>query len=255
VRLLLPLLLGLLPQDEQAARFYERTRFEKAEAEEEEGRRVQELILNKDHWIGAYTAVARKFGPFPEDLEVAVDFTLEGEELARTTGQGSKGKISFNLKKLTEGQKKRDELEKQRKEAEAQGGRLVFKVPPLKFERIVYHELTHVLQKGYDAPKWFLEGMAQLMGDDMNAICGFAVGGRNVRSLDEPLADRSDLYARGHLFWKWLDSQGAAKGVAELAVLQRRPWKEALEEATRSTWPVMLIEEREWSAKEVEKLK
>jgi hypothetical protein len=43
--------------------------------------------------------------------------------------------------------------------------------------------------------------MAQLMGDDMNAIRGFAAGGRRVRSLDEPLADRSELYARGHLFW------------------------------------------------------
>jgi hypothetical protein len=255
VKVLLPLLIAVSLQDDRAARHYERTRFDAVAPEEEEGRRAVEILLNKDQWIGAYAAIAQKFGPFPEDLEVAVDFNMEGDELAKATGLGTRGKISFNLKRLTEGQKKRDELEKQRKETEAGGGKLVFKVPPLKFERIVYHELTHVLQRGYDAPKWFLEGMAQLMGDDPNAMCGFAVAGRKVRCIDEPLADRSDLYARGHLFWKWLDSQGAAKKAAELAVQQRRPWKDAIEEATRSAWPVILIVERDWSAKEIEKLR
>jgi hypothetical protein len=30
------------------------------------------------------------FGPIPPDLEVTVDFTLEGEELARTTGRATR---------------------------------------------------------------------------------------------------------------------------------------------------------------------
>ncbi|HLY11596.1 MAG TPA: hypothetical protein VKW04_20005, partial [Planctomycetota bacterium] len=63
-----------------------------------------------------------------------------------------------------------------------------------------------------------------------------------------------DLYARGHVFWMWLDSKGAVRKTADLVVAQHRPWKEALEESTGFPWPVLALAEREWSAKEVEKL-
>ena len=125
----------------------------------------------------------------------------------------------------------------------------------MRFERIVYHELTHVFQRGVDAPDWFNEGMAQLVSGDMNALCAFVEQGRVVDSIERGLAETNDIYARGHIFWKWLDSRGAAREVARAAVLDRRPWQEALESALHIPWPMIVRTEREWSEREAEKLK
>lgn len=248
------LLLGLLP-DERSLQLYERTRFKAAEPTDDAGRRVVELLLRKEHWVGAYRELADKYGAFPADLEVSVDFDFAGKELARAAGRGSRGTISFNLTQLSDAQKKIDAYQGKRKAAEARGQRMVFKVPPVKFDRVIYHELTHVLQQGYDAPLWFLEGMAQLAGDDPNSICAFAVEKKIVKDIDASITDRGDVYARGHLFWKWLETRHAVQKVFELCITQRRPWKESLLEATQQSWASLVASEREWSEKEVEKLR
>lgn len=255
MKALLLFLLGASLQDEAATRLYDQTRFEPPVTEEDEGRRVLAILLNREHWLGAFQAIAEKFGPFPESLVVSVDFDLDGEELARAAGKGDRGKVSFNLKKLTEGQKKHEAMEQKKREVEAKGGRFAYRIPPVRVERIIYHELTHVLQAGCKGPSWFLEGMAQLIGDDPNSMCGFAVNGRKVRDIDEPLTERNDIYARGHLFWKWLDAQGAAQKVAQLCLSQHFPWKAAVEEATGLAWSAILTQERDWSAKEIDRLR
>jgi hypothetical protein len=132
---------------------------------------------------------------------------------------------------------------------------MVFKVPPVRFDRVIYHELTHVLQQGYDGPLWFLEGMAQLAGDDMNAICGFAVAKKPLKNIDAPLAEKGDNYARGHLFWKWLESRYAVQKTVQHTIFERRPWKESLEDATQQSWASIVATEREWSERELEKLR
>ena len=38
-------------------------------------------------------------------------------------------------------------------------------------------------------------------------------------------------------------------------MFQRKPWKEAIEEATGFPWAVLLISEKDWSTKELEKFK
>ena len=53
-----------------------------------------------------------------------------------------------------------DEVYEKKRAAEARGQRFIITVPPIRFERIIYHELTHVLQQSYDAPLWFLEASA-----------------------------------------------------------------------------------------------
>src|SRR5689334_9816985 len=75
---LLVLLPALVADDDRANRFFDRVRFEKPEARDEEGRRVLEIFLKKEHWVGAYRTLEERFGKFPDDLEVAVDFKLEG---------------------------------------------------------------------------------------------------------------------------------------------------------------------------------
>jgi hypothetical protein len=246
------LLLVVSRDDERALRFFERVRFDKPEARDEEGRRILELFLKKEHWVGAYRTLEERFGKFPDDLEVAVDFRLDGDRLGSARCGGSKGEISFNFARLIVARKKLDELEQMQKDARAEGKRIIVKVPPLKLDRIIYHEMTHILQRNYDAPGWFLEGMAEFVGEDDNAICSLATSARRVKDIDDPVAERQDTYARGHLFWNWLEERGAAKKAVELSILQRKPWKEALEEATKIPWSVIVPSERDWSLREVE---
>jgi hypothetical protein len=251
-------LLALLamPDAEQRAReFFDRIQFEAPSPETDEGRRVAETLLKKETWIAAYCSLEQRLGPMPDQLVVKVDFTLEGQEAGFGSGTASEGRVRFNLKQLAECQKRTDEMEARRKEAEGRGGQMVYRVPPLRMDRLVYHELTHVFQRGCQAPPWFIEGMAQLMSEDINNLAAFANANRKVEAIDEQILDRNDTYARGHSFWKWLDSKGAAKKTAELVVFQQRPWKESLEEATGIPWSVLTLVEREWSEREVDKLR
>jgi len=244
-----------LPDGEQRARdFYDRIQFEAPSPDSDEGRKVAEILLKRENWIGAYRSIEQRLGEMPDNLVLRVDFTLEGEEVGWGGSNGSEGRVRFNLKQLTERQRKIDEIELKRKEATARGQRVVFRVPPIRMERLIYHELTHVFQRGVKAPGWFIEGMAQLISDDPNNLAGFANANKKVLAIDEETLDRNDTYARGHIFWKWIDSKGAAKKAADLAILQRKPWQEALEEATGVPWLLLTLTERDWSAKEVEKL-
>ena len=113
VRLALFLLLpALAADDERATRFFDRIRFEKPDARDDEGRRVLEIFLKKEHWLGAYRTLEEKIGKFPDDLELAVDFKHNGDELGAARSIESKGEVSFNFKRLVEGQKKLDDLER-----------------------------------------------------------------------------------------------------------------------------------------------
>src|SRR5579883_1756445 len=218
----------LLPDGEQRARdFFDRIQFEAPSADSDEARKVAEILMKRETWVAAYRTLEQRLGPMPEGLVLKVDFTLEGEEAGFGGGTGAEGRVRFNLRQLAERQKRIDETEARRREAEGRGRRMVYRVPPVRMDRLVYHELTHVFQRGCQAPGWFLEGMAQLMSEDPNNLAAFAnENQKKVRAIDEQSMDRNDTYARGHAFWMWLDSKGAAKKVAELAVLQGRPWKE-----------------------------
>jgi hypothetical protein len=249
------LLLFVLAPDLRALELYERMQFEPSEAKDDAARRVLEVLQKKEHWVGAFSSLADRFGPFPDDLVVKVDWDCRGEELAQGGGRKSKGTISFNLEKLTATRRAMDDLYEKKRAAEARGQRFVITVPPVRIDRIIYHELTHVLQQNYDAPLWFLEGMAQLAADDPNTMHGFAQARKKLQSIDVTLKDRAEIYARGHFFWKWLDSRYVAQKVFELTVVKRRDWKESLIEATGQSWQTIVDTEKEWSERELEKLR
>lgn len=240
---------------DRAEEFFERIRFEKPSPDTDEAKRVADTLLKKEHWLGAYRAIEQRYGAFPDDLAIEVDFTLSGGEVGWGSGQGRSGKVRFNLTQLAEQLRKADELQAKIKEAQGRGQRATIKVPPIRIDRVIYHELTHVLQRDSDAPGWFIEGMAQLVADDPNNVAAFVHAGKPVQGIDDESRDRNVAYARGHLFWKWLDSLGAARKAADLVYVRRRPWKQALEEATDQSWLLILIKEQEWSAKEVERLR
>lgn len=253
--LLLAVVLALQDADQRAAEFFDRIQFEAPSPETEEARRVAELLLKKEHWVDAYRQIERRLGPMPDGVTLKVDFTLEGEGAGWGGSNGREARVRFNLKQLAERRKKMDEIEAQRKEAESRGQRLLYRVPPMRIDRVIHHELTHVFQRSCDAPAWFVEGMAQLMSEDPNNLSGYAHAGKKPGLIDEDAVDKKDTYARGHTFWKWLDSRGAAKKAAGLVVIDRRPWKEALEEATGFPWALLATTERLWSMNEVEKIR
>jgi len=244
------LTLAVLP-DEKAERFFDRMKIDAPELSDDLSRRVVVYLLRKEHWVGSYRDLSDRFGRFPDDLDLTIDFKLDAEEIGRTSCKGDEWKISFNLKKLVELQKRYDQVEQWKRE----GKQMVFKVPPLKMDRLIYHEMTHVLQGRFDAPLWFVEGMAQMVGDDVNALSQFIKDGKPIRGVDNDITDRLETYSRGHLFWKWLETRGATYRTYELAFVKQLPWKQALEEATNRSFANIVAEEKEWSTREAQKYK
>jgi len=246
-------LLLLLTQD-AAERFYESVRFEEARADSPVGERVLETLRAREHWIAAYRAIESQLGPMrPVELTVAFDY--EGGEAAKARASGGRGQIRFNLKKLEGYQARIDELEERKLALAKEGKRLVFKVPPARVERVIWHELTHVFHADYPAPEWFTEGLAQWLSDDPSAVRGFAHARRELRDVEEEPGERLDVYARGHLFWSWVAARGALKRAVRASVLDGRPWKAALEDALGISWDSARAAELEWSAREVERLR
>jgi len=229
--------------------------FEKVEPADDAERRVLETLTRRENWLEAFRAVEAKLGPFVDGLAIHVSFDWPGDDYAHGGAGPVKGWVRFNLRKLAEYQGKIDALEKQRKDEEKKGRRLVFKVPPARFDRMIWHELSHVLQRGLEAPDWFKEGMAVWTADDPNCLAAFAAAGKKAEPVDSPLSDRNDTYARGHLFWKWLDSKGLVRKVVDPVVSREKGWKKALEEATALPWDKLVAAEQEWSAKELETLR
>src|SRR4029434_5226589 len=159
--------------------------------------------------------------------------------------------------KLEDYRRKLDALERQRQELAKQGKRMVFRLPPAKLERFIPHELCHVLQKQrrVEAPEWFEEGLAQWVGEDLNVLTGFAIAGKKVEAVDTATSDPDDVYARGHLFFLWLDSRGVLKKAARAAFCESGHWKRPLKDAPGLAWDKLTAAEREWSAAEVVKLR
>jgi hypothetical protein len=254
MRILVLALLLVQAPDERLKKLASQVAFTRPAAGSDEARKVVDLLTGADRWVAGFRRVEEKIGPFSDATAVEVAFDYDGREFAKMAGDT---KIRFNLAKLEEYQKKLDALERQRQELAGQGKRMVFRLPPAKIERFIPHELCHVLQKQrkVEAPEWFDEGLAQWVGDDPNVLVGFGLAGKKVDAIDAPLAEPDDVYARGHLFFLWLDSKGALRKAVRAAFFEGAPWKKALEEATGLAWDKIVPAEREWSAREAEKLK
>ena len=249
----LALLLVQAP-DERLKKLAAQVTFTRPAGGSEEARKVVELLTAPDRWIAGFRMVEEKLGPFSDATALEVTFDYDGREFVKMAGDT---KIRFHLAKLEEYRKKLDALEKQRQELAKQGKKMVFRLPPAKMERFIPHELCHVLQKQrkVEAPEWFDEGLAQWVGDDPNVLIGFGLAGKKVDPIEAPLAGEDDVYARGHLFFLWLDSRGALKKAVKAAFFEAVPWKKALEDATGLAWDKLTAAEREWSAAEAAKLK
>ncbi len=249
------LLLVLLHPQDRAERFFEQVTFVRPESAGEAGRRVLEILTKKEHWLSAFRAVEERVAAFPADLTVRVTFDWDGAEFAQAGGAGTQGRIRFNLKRLEDYQSKIDDVARQREELARQGKRIVYRVPPARLDRMIWHELTHVAQRGLAAPAWFNEGMAQWVSEDPNPLHAFAVSGKKVDDIETAFAEPTDCYARGHAFWNWLADRGIADRVMRATVVERREWKQSVEEAANLSWQSLASAEQEWSAREIDRLR
>src|SRR5436190_4244488 len=235
--LTLALLLAQVPQgaEERYRKLAAQVAFSRAEPRSEEARRVIELLSAPDRWAAGFRTVEEKIGAFSDATAVEVTFDYDGREFAKMAGDA---KIRFNLAKLEEYRRKLDALDRQRQELAKQGKKMVFRLPPAKLERFVPHELCHVLQKQrkVEAPEWFEEGLAQWVGDDPNVLIGFALAAKKVEGIESSLSDPEDVYARGHLFFLWLDSRSVLRKAVRAVFFESVPWKKAIEEATGLVW-------------------
>ncbi len=240
--------------DERARKLAAKVAFAKVEPRSDEQKKVLALLTSPERWAAGFRTVEEKLGPFSDETALSVTFDYDGREFVKMSGKTT---IRFNMPKLEAYQKKLDDLERQKQELAKQGKRMVFRLPPAKLERFIPHELTHALQKqrGCEAPEWFDEGLAQWVGDDPNVLAGFALAGKKAEAIEAASADPDDVYARGHLFFKWLDARGALRKAVRLAFFDGAGWKKALEEATGLAWEKLAAAEQEWSALELEKLR
>ncbi len=253
MRIVAAALLSLALQD-RAGTFFDAVRFEDATAETEPAKRVTAMLRKKEHWVAAHRAIEARLGPMREGIDLTVSFDFDGDEVAQAAARGGIGKIRFNMKKLEEYQVQLDALEQRKKDAAAKGGRLMFKVVPARLDRVLWHELTHIFHADYDAPRWFKEGLAQWVSEDPNPLEGFALARKKVDSIEEPLTENIHVYARGHLFWSWVETRGAVKLVVRATVLEGGEWKASIEKALGLTWPNIEAAERAWSARTVAKI-
>jgi hypothetical protein len=215
---------------------------------------LADILLRRENWILAVRELEERLGPFGDawTIEVALD-EWDGSLAAKTERGGDKGRIRFNMRRLGEYERKMMALRKQADDLKREGKRMAWKVPPVKYVRLLHHELTHVLQGVHQAPGWFHEGLATWAGADMNYVIAYAHARKPVLSIEVDLsAGPDDEYGRGMMFFRWLESVRGAAGVRKLyraTVVDGREWKPALEEVSGLAWADLVEAERAWSVK------
>ncbi len=210
------------------------------------------VLLKRELWVDAVKYVEEKLGPIGDTwaIEVALQ-EWNGTTVALGDRIGERCQVRFNMRKLGDYERKMEGFRKQDEELRKKGKRLSWKVPPIRYDRIVHHELTHILQGEVKTPGWFHEGLASWVGNDMNYVIAFGYAKKPVQSIEVDLsADPDDEYGRGMMFYKWLESKNGQAGVKKLfkaTYADGVDWKKALEEATGLKWAGIIEAEREWS--------
>jgi hypothetical protein len=211
-------------------------------AKGDEHKRVLDVVLKRDHWIAAVRAIEERLGAMGDwTLEVKLS-AWDSSHPAHGHREGTKAEILFNMRRLGEYERKMDEHRRRQEALAKEGKRMVWRVPPIRYERLIWHELAHVFQGEVATPDWFHEGLASWIGDDSCYLYDFAVANKEVADVDARLTRDEDPYGRGQFFMKWLDSKIGREGmkkVAKAVYADRTDWKKALTEATSLEWDAL----------------
>jgi len=250
------LLLALLDQYDRAA---ERIRIPESDVlakwsdRSEAHRKLVEMISNRRNWSLAFEAIDHRLGIVPADPEIIV--SIEDSDEARpacSSGKLGKGVIRFNMRILSEYQRRLDEIEREKKA----GKQFKFLVPPMKMDGVIAHELTHVVCGG-PTDFWIAEGLACYVAADDVVFYHYNHRKLRVDTLDH-LVPEEDAYARGMAFFLWLEKEKGAAGVHDFTrwvVVKNSPPPAAAASVTGEPWEDLILKERNWSAEYISKFK
>src|SRR5688572_8009797 len=177
----LPLLILLFQSpDDHARAVVDRIVFPKPEVVKQwadkgpEYANVLDVVMKRDTWAAAVKFIEERVAPFADDWKVEV-FLAEWEGDHPATGDRVKkyAPVKFNMKRLSAYEKKMIDFRRQEEELKKKGKRFAWKIPPLKYDRLIVHELVHVVQGEYKSPEWFREGLASWAGADPNYVMAY----------------------------------------------------------------------------------
>jgi len=254
---LLALLIPLLQApDDHARAVVGRIAFPKAEEVKAwadkgpEYKNVVEIVLKRETWTAAVKSIEESLAPFADEWKIETSLTeWEGSHPSHGERADKVATVKFNMKRLAEYEKKMIDYRRQQEELKKKGKRIAWKVPPLKYDRLVAHELVHVIQGTVKAPDWFREGMASWAGADPNYVLSFLYNNDALKEVEAPL-EGDDLYGRSHLFMIWLEKKSgreAFKKWAKATILEGGEVKASLEKILETTWEKIAAEELTWS--------
>ena len=257
MNVLLPLLLLVVQSaDDHARAVVDRIAFPKADVVKSwsdkgpEYKNVLEVVLKRETWRAAVKIIEEHLAPVADDWKIEVTLSeWEGSHPAEGERKGTAAPVKFNMKRLSEYERKMIDFRKQEEELRKKGKRFAWKIPPLKYDRLVVHELVHVVQGEYKSPPWFHEGMACWAGADPNYTMAYLYHNEEVKDVEAPL-EGDDLYGRSQLFMMWLEKKAgkeAFKKAAKAALLEGGEAKSVLEKLLGTTWEKISAEELAWT--------
>ncbi len=212
---------------------------------------VLDAVLKRETWTAAVKSLEEALVPFGDDWTFTVGIEeWDGEHPAHGERAGKAATIRFNLRKLGAYERKMIDFRRQDEELRKQGKRMGWKVPPLKYDRLVAHELVHVLQGAYESPGWFHEGIASWIGADPNYVMGYLFGNAEIADVETAPPKADDVYGRGQLFFTWLEQKSgkaAIKKLAKATIGDGTPAKESLEKLLGMEWAKISAEELAWT--------
>ena len=215
-----------------------------------EYKNVLDIVLKRESWRSAVKLVEERLAPFGGDWTIQVSLAeWEGDHPSEADRKDKAATVRFNMKRLSAYEKKMIDYRRQEEELRKQRKKIVWKVPPLKYDRLIVHELVHVLQGPYASPPWFHEGLASWAGADPNYVMAYLYNNEEVKDVESPL-DGDNLYGRGHLFMMWLEKKSGPGVFAKLAkatIVEGADAKAALEKLLETSWEKITAEELAWT--------
>jgi len=250
------LLLVVQSPDDRARAVVDRIAFPKADQVKTwadkgpEYKNVLDVVLKRETWRSAVKFVEENLAPIADDWKIEVSLSeWEGNHPAEGERKGTSAPVKFNMKRLSAYELKMIDYRRQAEELKKKGKRLDWKVPPLKYDRLIVHELVHVVQGEYASPEWFREGIASWAGADPNYVMAYLYNNEEVKDVESPL-EGDDLYGRSQIFMLWLEKRWGReifKKTVKATILDGAEVKEALSKLLGMTWENIAAEERTWT--------
>lgn len=207
-------------------------------------RRVIGWIGDRKAWKAALRKIEARLGFEIAKCSVKVElYEDDGTQPAQGGGRFGRGTVRFNMRRLVAYRRELDAAEGKR-----EGRTVRWVVPPMPFEAVLAHELSHVFC-GTLEEKWVSEGLATYATADTSLMHAFVHDKRPVGTI-EGVVEEADAYARGAAFFTWLEERAGRKAVHDFVRRVTRKGestKAAASSAAGMPWSRLVLEEQAWS--------